>query len=220
MKLRTINRVTVLPAWMLVILGRHDAKYGGGAADARISRWRMKLDALGSRAAADEERKTHGAREEAAILILKLRTAESALDRVGGIRVGGIGGVIRGGGLSDPASIRAERTARAENERLRRDAERDRSEALDGLVKLREALASSDVLLDERLLYLEKSCGEAEAAYLAGVRRRLPDYAADSPAAECRARRELDAYKTEHAELEGMIKKIVRGAHCGNETEE
>lgn len=205
MKLEKNSRVTYLPGWALTLLGRHDGKYGRGAADARISRMRVKRNSKGSRAVMIEETKTYAAREEAAALILKLRTAEAILEKSDG------SGAFAAGRLSDPASLRAERRARADAQTTRSNAAKERAQTLAKLVKLDEALVSSDVLLCGKLFSLEMSCRRAEEAYLAGVRRRLPCYGVDREQPPARPESYTE-YKEMHSELEGIIKRIVRAA--------
>lgn len=161
---KRIKSITLLPCSLLTFMGWLDARRGTDSIpNARVDRYLSKCAARERLEVLLTESRYEGHRKAGAAAIVKLKTYNGAYDSIPSDTPDG-----------SPYSIRAN----ARNAAKRNSLTADRETAKTQLIEINESLIHADTVLFERIRKTrEKALTTKIAAYVKGVRKKIPTYA-------------------------------------------
>ncbi len=193
-KKRRIRHVTLLPGWVLRLKGRIDARHGVSVVNAYIGRLLKKLCSLEAREALATEKELYVTRETAAICLTTISQEANSLSE-----------------MSDAVPETSDIAIRA-NQRNAAAAEMHRNAVkanIRTITSANELIINGLTNLEERITTMRANAKEKILQYIAGVRKKLPDFTFDLNVEENTA---VDIYAANHSVLDGAISKVAYNA--------
>lgn len=190
-KKRRIRRVTLLPGWVLRLKGRIHARYGASVVSAYIGRLLRKLCSLEDREVLETEKALYPTRDTAANCLTTISREANALSQ-----------------MPDAVPENSDIAIRT-NQRNAAAVETHKntiSACTRTITSANELIINGVTILEGRIATMRAKTEEKILQYIAGVRKKLPDYTFDLNAEENTA---VDIYVANHRVLDNAISKLA-----------